>query len=63
MAEIDGDLSQTLGKKWEHLAQHKTLGTMQKVEELLASRKFKTIADAKREEVQWEAIKARKHSD
>lgn len=62
MAQIDDDLSQTLGRKWEHLAQHKTLGTIQKVEELLTSRKFKTIADTTREEAQWEAIKAKQQS-
>ena len=63
MAQIDNDLSQTLGTKWDHLAQHKTMGTIQKVEELLTSRKFRTIADATREEAQWKNIKARQQSN
>lgn len=62
MAQIDDDLSQTLGKKWEHLAQHKTLGTIQKVEELLTSRKYTAIRDVIREEKQWKAIREREGS-
>ncbi|RNJ55256.1 mitochondrial 37S ribosomal protein rsm10 [Verticillium nonalfalfae] len=40
MAEVTDGVSQSIGSKWEHLAQHKTMGTMKKVEEILASRKF-----------------------
>ncbi|KAG7148908.1 37S ribosomal protein S10 like [Verticillium longisporum] len=42
MAEVADGVSQSIDSKWEHLAQHKTAGTMKKVEEILASRKFTT---------------------
>lgn len=58
MDQIPGDLSDMIGSKWEHLAQHKTLGTMKKVEHLLTSRKFKSVRDEQREMGQWDRIRA-----
>ncbi|KAH7349543.1 ribosomal protein S10p/S20e [Plectosphaerella cucumerina] len=59
MAELDGDLSQAIESKWDHFAQHKTLGTVQKVEELLTSRKFRSIQQEEDVAAQWKDIRAR----
>lgn len=59
MAELDGNLSQAIESKWDHFAQHKTLGTVQKVEELLTSRKFQTIQQEEDVEAQWRDFKTR----
>ena len=41
MENIGNEAAAMVESTWEHLGQHKTLGTVEKVEELLRSRRFK----------------------